>query len=125
MALSTKQQIKILKRVRKSFTNGWGLCFNIQKQLLTFNKFTRITISSNPDAISDLIPLFTFKNAEKTFLIENWSPKPTNPEAYWWPINDRSPRMLFLDWMINQLEEQLVEETKKSIFTKIKKFILC
>ena len=102
--LGTEVQILILKEAKdfllseKNSSGGYismGLCSQIQRAFyrsgITIPFFTKI---------KEYIPIFTYENACK--YSDN-----TITGDYWWEQNNYIDRLLFLDWMISELEKQL------------------
>ena len=102
--LGTEDQILILKKAKdfllseRNSSGGYismGLCSQIQRAFYR----SGITIPSI-SKIEKLIPIFTYENACKHSIN-------TITGDYWWPKYDSISRLLFLDWMISELEKQL------------------
>ena len=104
--LGTEVQILILKRAKNSFWDNHeglsayrfcrrGLCNHIQ---LAFKYYAMVIPFFTK--IKEYIPIFTYENACK--YSEN-----TITGEYWWEQNNYIDRLLFLDWMIQELEKQL------------------
>ena len=104
--LGTEVQILILKRAKNSLWYNHkgpsvyrfcirGLCNHI---LLAFEYYAMVIPFI--ETIEEYIPIFTYENACK--YSDN-----TITGDYWWEQNNYKDRLLFLDWMISELEKQL------------------
>jgi hypothetical protein len=127
MALSIKEQIEILKYARTLMMNGnlpydVGLCAAISRSMDKVNHARYVEYCTVPTRrLKTFIPLFTRETAIQVFDQKNWTPKPYTDKDYWWELGNNQSRIMFLDWMIEQLEIQLIEESKTSnSFTQIK-----
>ena len=127
MALPIKEQIQILKYARTLMmsTNlpyDIGLCAAISRSIDKLNHPLYVDYCTIPSRrLNMFIPLFTRETAIKVFDQKNWSPKPHTDRDYWWELGNNQSRIMFLDWMIEQLETQLIKKSKTSdIFIQIK-----
>ena len=93
--LTIQQQIQILKLALEYIKCGdeCALCVAIRQASIKIMPDSFHTIP-----LSELIPLFTFTNAEYFG---------ANKSFFWWPIDKNEDRVKFLNWMIKQLEKDL------------------
>ena len=100
--LPIEEQIEILRTVRRDVLDDIYfecLCFKIQYFLRKVYKVDTFTIN-----IKNYIPLFTEDNAiKKAKAGENRH----SANGYWWDRYNIKDRLVFLDWMIQELEKQL------------------
>jgi hypothetical protein len=127
MALPIKEQIEILKYARTLMMDGnlpydVGLCAAISRSMDKVNHARYVEYCTVPTRrLKTFIPLFTRDTAIQVFDQKNWRPKPYTDKDYWWDLGDNKPRIMFLNWIIKQLEVQLIKESKTSnVFTQIK-----
>ena len=95
--LPIEEQIQVLRAVKEEVLydiDFEGLCFKIQYRLKRV-----CSIDSPVIRIKEYIPLFRRKFAIQYANAKNGS--------YWWPRENDKDRLLFLDWMIQELEKQL------------------
>ena len=89
--LSPKEQITLLKKIKKELLNGNLYLCNIY---WTVSNNTHSFVTRQKD-FHIQVPLFSYKNARQfgaSCKIENG--------GGWWPSRDITNRVMFLDWLI-------------------------
>ena len=102
--LSLEIQLEVVRDVRVCFfTNRECLCFLFDRIL--FYHLKRETEVS----IAYYMPIYTHENAMKN------TTDCCEEDGNWWPFNEKGheQRLVFLDWMISELEKQIKEENNK------------
>lgn len=107
--LPIQQQIEVLENARASLIKHrkayiqFGLCFHISEALLSIlkNKRSEEDFQVAYRMLSCYIPLFNLQNAYQFGADLNAG------NTYWWPCEKLQKRLAFLDWMINELKQQL------------------
>jgi hypothetical protein len=114
--MKTKDQITLIKTVRKAIINGFlyeksGSKVNIIGiraaiayiyGYYTDNHFIDVL------SVNEIIPLFSFENAQIACRLKHEKmPKYTNNWSYWWDSSNKSSRLAYINWMIEQLNRSV------------------
>lgn len=106
IVLEPQRQIAILLRAKELLLEmpGCGLCSLIS--IAIKGKELEIYLSNYSDLYINekCIPIFTRENAI------NYAGARGFASLYWWSRGDIEPRLLFLDWMITELQKQIKHE---------------
>jgi len=102
-----KTQIKLIKRAYLILSKHrvQGLCVAL-KQATIEHIYLKWSIYMEKFKLSELFPLFTRENAINLFNENNDRyKKPSLTNAYWWSIDDYDSRLIFLEWMLQELKK--------------------
>ena len=106
-ALPIQMQIEVLESARTSLIKYhampryFGLCFHIEKAIMEHpNCPSELINGCYYKLLEFYIPLFKKQNAYKFKAVQTES-------TYWWRDSQLKLRLEFLDWMINELKQQL------------------
>lgn len=106
-ALPIQLQIEVLESARTSLIKYhampryFGLCFHIENAIMEHpNCPSELINGCYYKQLEFYVPLFNKQNAYKFKARKVAS-------CYWWPIEELKKRVAFLDWMINELKQQL------------------
>lgn len=106
-ALPIQLQIEVLESAKASLIKYhampryFGLCFHIENAIMKHpNCPTELINGCYYKLLDFYVPLFRKENAYKFKALQTES-------AYWWPFKELKKRIAFLDWMINELKQQL------------------
>jgi hypothetical protein len=108
--LSVKKQIEVLKKAKKDISSKKIYCFvcvsswNVIKDQHYDNGEDR----ADSSYVSEYIPLLTIENA-KIACRESYVtlPKSNFPHDAWWGYREPKPRIIFINWMLKELEKKL------------------
>ena len=102
-----KAKFYLLREKRKDLISDYakrGLCYYVFKALRNLSIHNNYMFKYNPFQDKDLdlfIPSFNRANA-----VNNANANPNEFFSYWWSKNDYENRFLFLDYLINNLQQR-------------------
>lgn len=104
--LTLEQQLRVLERARLlAKDHKWGLCRTIRYAMVLELNISRFDVPG----LEEDIPLFTEENAIK-------HGRYCRRGEYWWETrpHDFESRLNFLDWMINEIKQEIENEKFKN-----------
>lgn len=106
--LEPQRQISILLRAKELTldVSNSGLCYIMACAIRDkeFRIYTTVYSSPIRNMVKECIPLFTKENAIK------YAGARTHNALFWWTPCDIESRLLFLDWIITELQKQIKHE---------------